>query len=847
MKVKIIPNRFLLVVVCGVVAVAFFSLPACANEQTRGEALVDSIQPSLPLLRLAPSDFQLPSGVNLPLTVPSVEQLFAAPLKTPVQSSKWSEEVARSSDTASLLALAAEILGRSNLNVDQDTVTVQGLPSTPQQLPPEVRTGLIKLYVALAKAAPFLKTAVDSVPVFDRHQFLTLYDLFLDSSTPAVQEISARRMKQKYEAMESFNQNSLMKSGAIVLTATDELLSILSKKDWSQAGPRLSHPLPWKTPLGLFLIGGTEDDVYSVEDLKNVVAVIDLGGRNKYLGPVAAAGENEIRLLIDLGSEVDISSQTSAPTAGSGIFGIGEAFFPNSEGVKTITSGSWSEGCGLAGIGVLSAHGEVHLTGDRYVQGAGTFGVGLLQVLDGHDSRYWANRSGQGAGLIRGVGLFFHRGDRTDIKGGLVEPDPREPLGSVSICQGVGFGPRAYGGGGVGLAVLRGDNLSVRGSYFSQGCGYWHGLGIFQMEGSSSTLQARRYDQGSGVHSAFGYFEVAGNDNHIFNWGVGPAYGWDRSVGSAVVVGNDNEIRTDWGATTASIGSLSFSLLKGAHFTLQLPQLGTGGFFRNEFSYSVHALQLQNSALKFNVPEPDLSLRLMPGVWGTAELQGTELAPNLKLSQVDWPPLPREEFLKENLADLKSLLVKAAEKSPIDRLSEMVDVAAAFSLDKETPRQALTELLSLPASEVPLLVDVLEPSAVDQLIQLRILFAAYGDQVVDAVLKASAATPDLRRKLTLLSMVPLFRPSLVLPPVISSLATEPSQATRLTGVGVIGSLFNRDDGEEPGTRAVLSALSAYIKGGPNKPPEREMKSLLARLRFTEAFGLLATCVPLDRD
>src|SRR5581483_11458762 len=97
-----------------------------------------------------------------------------------------------------------------------------------------------------------------------------------------------------------------------------------------------------------------------------------------------------------------------------------------------------------------------------------TFGMGLLRADSAPQSSYVATRSGQGYAFTRGVGMFLHRGDHSEIKGGLVQPDPREPNGSVSLCQGVGFGPRAYAGGGVGLAVAAGSHITVHGSYFSQ-------------------------------------------------------------------------------------------------------------------------------------------------------------------------------------------------------------------------------------------------------------------------------------------------------------------------------------------------------------------------------------------
>ena len=93
------------------------------------------------------------------------------------------------------------------------------------------------------------------------------------------------------------------------------------------------------------------------------------------------------------------------------------------------------------------------------------------------------------------------------------------------MCQGVAFGNRAYAGGGVGIALINGNNNLIKGSYFSQGSGYFHALGIFRVRGNGNVMQARRYDLGSGVHYAFGHFQLFGDHNRVLNWGVGPATG----------------------------------------------------------------------------------------------------------------------------------------------------------------------------------------------------------------------------------------------------------------------------------------------------------------------------------
>src|SRR5262249_36249438 len=162
--------------------------------------------------------------------------------------------------------------------------------------------------------------------------------------------------------------------------------------------------------------------------------------KNTYSAPAAAAMENQIRIVVDMGTDVTVKADPKGlATAGAGIFGIGFMFLPNPDGIKTFEGGSYSEGCGLGGVGGLFVKGQAHITGDRFVQGCGIFGVGLIDV-DGKHSTYTATRTGQGVGLVRGVGIMSHTGDDSDIKGGLIEPDPREPKGAVSLCQGVGYG-----------------------------------------------------------------------------------------------------------------------------------------------------------------------------------------------------------------------------------------------------------------------------------------------------------------------------------------------------------------------------------------------------------------------
>ena len=222
----------------------------------------------------------------------------------------------------------------------------------------------------------------------------------------------------------------------------------------------------------------------------------------------------------------------------------------------------------------------------------------------------------------------------------------------------------------------------MHGSYFSQGAGYWHGLGAFRLRGDDGVLQARRYDMGSGIHNAFGHFEVIGDGNRILNWGVGPSYGWDHGAGSSFIVGDKNEIQVDWGANTASIGSVSFSFFKLTDSKMKLCQYGSSSFFRDEPAYSVQWLEGSGNELQCN-GEADTNgeaLRRYQSPWGLFRMTGTRLNEKLKLNPPEWPPLPQEQAVQRDSVDLQQSIRDAKTKPALEQVADLVDIASAFSL-----------------------------------------------------------------------------------------------------------------------------------------------------------------------
>ncbi len=771
----------------------------------------------LEMLQQSEAELHLPPGWEPPATVVSVENLFKSPLTVPTVSKTWLDRIESSTGSASLFGLPYEIL--------TDTA---------------VAPIVLDFQSALAKAQPLLKTAMDSVAPEDRRLFLEEMG-WPDEKTGLVQQdISAKSVKAKFEHMTHFKQKEMLKAAALIMAAADQTIQQL------HAGLFDERPRRVKTPQGIFLVGGRGDDVYTENDLKDVAVLIDLGGKNVYEAPPAAARDGEIRVVIDMGQDIVIRTSSSVAGAGSGIFGIGLFYAPTAGGKKEITSGSFSQGCGLGGVGGLFIDGQAHLEADQYVQGAAAYGVGLLDVKDGDGSTYLANRNGQGVGFVRGVGLFRHEGDNARVRGGLVQPDPREPQGAVSVCQGVGFGRRAYSGGGVGIATLHGDGIQVNGSYFAQGCGYWHALGIFHLRGNRSLLQARRYSLGSGVHSAFGHLEIDGNENRVLNWGVGPAYGWDRGLGSAHIRGDKNEIQVEWGSGSAAIGGLSFSKISGNQNRFKLPAYGSGGFFNEEAAYSFHDIDgsdnMMEEGIDFSTTTP---LYKMSNPWGALRLRGVRLVKNLDLEKPVWPELPQEPVRARERIDLQSAVL-AAEKKPItERVGDWVDVAAAFSLDQETPRRALERLLAVPDQAADVFADVLEPEATDQLIRLRIAMSAFGEPSAKGMMRGYD-NADLQKKGVFIAFLSRLEPDETLPFLFERAFQETENPRLKPGlIRSLGAALNKDTGQEPGMRAAYEALLNFLNDP--KTQRKETESLLSRLRLAEAFGILSAVTPLTAD
>lgn len=847
---------------------------------------VDKIKKQLPLIRTTPEDLSGESIWELEHTIPQVENLLNHPLDAAVHLSSWNAEVLESSSASKLIQLSWDILGvnsswsvvassDSSQFLNPDFSIIPSPPPSPQwgedkstssldkgegnknahnlwggnefdsekSLPFPIKTSIRKIIKAIEKSYPLLKTSSMQLSTTERNTILTLHDFPVDEQFGEPPQTSSFKRKT-YESMKKFDQNSLLLAAGILIKTIEDEISFL--QEWKGEFPLINSTAStvsrrYKTDVGDVILSGKGNNHYTSEDLKNGVLLIDFGGKNNYECAVAGAKENEIKIVIDFGDNVTIVSTQDVISAGAGVFGIGLLFLPNSEGAKTIETVSFAQGAGLCGVGGLFVNGTGNFKGEKCIQGFSAFGVGIFSNSSGEKSFYEATRHAQGVGFTRGLGIFRHRGSDAVLRAGLVEPDPREPLGTTSLCQGVGFGFRGYAGGGIGLCVLSGDRLSLESSYFAQGAGYWHGAGSFFIEGNENRIKARRYDQGSGIHSAVGSFFLKGDKNHVMNWGVGPAFGWDNGLGWLLICGDGNKVQTEWGSVTASInGSRSFSVFSGNQNILDLPGLGTAQLTRDLPDYCVSVIEGEGNFLKHSRLKGTKKVKddIFATPWGTVSLDGVQLTEKVDLPKVEWTSLPREEMVKKEMTNLEDEIRKVENLSEPQKIGRLLYVASAFSVDKIQPRKALLRIASVSDEGIPFIIQSLDPTNVEELIQIRCVVGVMGKSATQPVLDELKNEKGLRRA-SLLSLLAFSSVKDVVPILLQELESE-DWRIRVTSVRILGLLFNNDRGRVPGRMHLLRSLEKWLSSYlTSKKSSENLQRQLCGRTFAESASILS--------
>lgn len=300
------------------------------------------------------------------------------------------------------------------------------------------------------------------------------------------------------------------------------------------------------TPTGKVVIGGRGNNVYELDKMAGVCAVVDLGGDDIYREGAVSA-QRPILVLLDLGGN-DRYEGSQPGIQGGAMLGV--SMLVDLAGDDVYEAKDLAQGAVIGGVGILiDRAGNDRYRGLRRVQGQALFGVAILLDRAGKDEYHAAMRA-QGFGGPLGFGVLNDlEGNDHYYCGGMWRTSYYpETQGYEAWGQGVGVGLRGVTNGGIGVILDgSGDDLYEY-DYFAQGGGYWLGAGFIRdFHGNDRRLGSTRKEHdgsyrvqplfgrftcGFGCHYAIGFcFDDHGNDTYGgtimglgFSWTVRTAF-----------------------------------------------------------------------------------------------------------------------------------------------------------------------------------------------------------------------------------------------------------------------------------------------------------------------------------
>lgn len=316
------------------------------------------------------------------------------------------------------------------------------------------------------------------------------------------------------------------------------------------------------SPNGLIILGSEDDNVYDLDALSDVCAIIDIGGNDVYKDGLVSM-DRPLLMIIDI--EGDDSYIGSSPAIqGAAILGFSMVI--DLEGDDVYKANHLAQGSALGGVGILiDKNGNDQYWGDRRVQGTALAGFGGL-IDEKGDDVYHAAMWAQGFGHPLGVGLFddVSGNDKYYCGGKYLDSYPDTP-GYEGWGQGVGAGLRDIANGGVGIFLEGSGEDFYEYDYIAHGGGYWQGIGILRdFSGNDnhsgatkndynnkprSQMRFQRLGNGFGCHYAVGFLiDDFGDDiydSNIMNTG----FGWDAAYGYCIdFSGNDRYLAVGSGS-----------------------------------------------------------------------------------------------------------------------------------------------------------------------------------------------------------------------------------------------------------------------------------------------------------
>jgi len=505
------------------------------------------------------------------------DQLLRDPLRGPVEA----EEFTRKLHAGFRLATADGI--REGLRVARPRMDVSAnplqedwaAPSNGQEALEMVKKILLRASADMARAVKPLEQAELSELSRNSYSILT-------TGTSVGHTINNRGSGARVcRLMGKMDRAALFDLAETLAQAADPaLLSALSGYSADGASPG-SYPgvegsvaVVLETDAGAIVVGGKGSNVYRLDEMNKVAAVVDLGGNDVYVeGSVNVS--RPILIVIDLSGN-DRYQGTQPGIQGGAV--VGGSILVDVSGDDVYSARDIAQGSALVGVGMLvDLAGNDQYVGFRRVQGQALGGVGLLIDRDGKDD-YRAALWGQGfAGPWGFAALEDVAGDDHYYIGGNFYDSYPETPGYDAWGQGVGAGIRGVANGGIGVFLEGAGDDEYEFDYFAQGGGYWLGMGFARdfagndkrlgatrnaYNGSARTQQRfQRFGNGWACHYAVGFLIDDSGDDSYDGTIMGTGFGWDLSAGFLLELGgNDQYLATVGGVqgqgAQASLGVL---------------------------------------------------------------------------------------------------------------------------------------------------------------------------------------------------------------------------------------------------------------------------------------------------
>jgi HEAT repeat protein len=593
-----------------------------------------------------------------------------------------------------------------------------------------------------------------------------------------------KESKNAIDAAGSVNRVGILEAGLTVLEALTDARAFLAELD---QGQKNVNSFSFMTDLGLVEIGGTGADVHE----SHATLIIDLGGNDIYNGKIASGSDGKSAVVIDLsGDDVYMGDKF---TQGSGVWGVGILF--DLDGNDFYKANDCSQGAGLFGIGmIIDGEGSDSYFGGEFVQAASAWGWGGLLDLAGEDT-YQCQRSGQAYSNVAGVSsLCDLRGNDKYISGERT-PDPRETGMNQSFSQGFAIGARNMAAGGFALLADKSGNDIYQCQYFGQGASYWMGVGVLYDEHGKDTYLARRYAQGAGIHFSFGLLMDVKGDDHTFSWGVSQGCGHDYGVGLLVNdAGNDTYV-SNWlsmGASNANgVGIFIDNTGNDGYET----HTGTavGSLHKSRRSGGIGLFVDSAGEDRYSKNGANNSI-WAPNRWGVGIDEDVSEDKGLKILPVeDTPPVNEEADKKKREEQTRlSAILDSAETLPFtEQMEPMLSVASHWGFEKEIPKAIQEKLLNLnPERSVPAVTALIDtPSIMTQIFMNR-FFAVHAFEALPELTK-KAQDPDSLIKSRALNYLGRLRDTRTLARCLEGL-NKPSWRVRYSAVRALGEILEKN-------------------------------------------------------